>query len=138
MTVWPDILASRYRLGGRQVGAWLDCYGTAIEVVRRLGLCVEDQWALLRRDWLAGRIDAHTGLPSCWVRTADSRRLSEGDLLLYYGQHPWVAAVAHGHVWSADASLGAAYCLPVWRWRRVPAEVWRHDPARCASRAARH
>lgn len=135
---WADILRSRYRLGARRVGEQLDCLGTVLEVCRRIGICAPDPWADLRRKWLAGDIASTSGFPPCWFRRAEATDLREGDVLLFYSTHPWVAIVARSYVWSADADLGSAYARPADRWRRKPAEVWAHDPAACSQRPAGH
>lgn len=134
---WQDILRSRYRLGGRTAGVELDCLGTVLEGCRRLGLCLPDPWADIRRQWIAGHVEAACGFPPCWVRRAEPFDLREGDVLLFYGSHPWVAIVAHAHVWSADIELGSAYARPLFRWQKRPAEVWAHDPTACSPRPAR-
>jgi hypothetical protein len=134
---WQDILASRYRLGARRAGVELDCLGTVLEVCARLGICAPDPWADLRRRWIAGDVAAASGFPPCWFRRAEPVGLHEGDVLLFYSTHPWVAIVARGYVWSADADLGSAYARPADRWRRKPAEVWTHDPAACPQRSSR-
>lgn len=134
---WDDILRSRYRLGARQAGVELDCLGTVLEVAKRCGLCMPDPWPHIRRQWLEGDAATASGFPSCWVRSADVDGLRDGDVLLFYGAHPWVAIIAHSHVWSADAELGGAWRKPVVRWTKRPAEVWRHDPAACSPRPAR-
>jgi hypothetical protein len=130
--MWPDILASRYRLGGRSPGHALDCAGTVLEIARRIGLCIEDPWAQLCADWAAGRVEMSSALPHCWRRTEQGATMAHGDIALFYEQapaHPWVAIVAYGHVWSADARVGSPYGRRATLWTRQPDELWRHDPS---------
>ncbi len=139
--MWPDILSSRYRLGGRRPGVALDCLGTCAEIGARIHACVGDPWKQIHEDWLAGKIDASSALPKCRVRAEPGAALRHGDLLLFYPPapaHPWVAIVAFGHVWSADAKIGSPYGRRIDLWTRRPDEHWHHDPSLHSQGHPRH
>jgi hypothetical protein len=121
-----DILRSRFRIGGREPGRWLDCYGVAQVIAERRGMPLPDWWQQLREDWLRGRVNT-TGFGPAWRRVDCSLRdLRDGDVLVLWSAHQWVAIVHDGHVWSCSQEAGP-YCHPLTRWTRQPQEVWRHD-----------
>jgi cell wall-associated NlpC family hydrolase len=132
VTAWADILASRYRLGGRIVGEHLDCYGVTLAVAKRLGLCLADAWESVRRDWVLGTLEASTGFPQCWHALHKPQPLAHGDVLLWNCGMPHVGIVADGYLWSADRRLGSAYAKRIDQLTVQPLEVWRHDSTRCS------
>jgi hypothetical protein len=124
-----DVLRSSYELGAREPGRRLDCLGTVLVLAERMGLCAPDPWRSIRRSWIEGGLQCGSGFPPCWVRLTDTKApWRDGDVLLFFGRHPWSAIICNGHVWSADEDVGSVYCRPVSRWSKQPAEVWRHDP----------
>lgn len=130
-----DVLRTPYRLGGRELGKAGDCLLATIVGASRVCGCAPDPWASIRADWEAGRLQTSTGFPSCWFRQAEAVAMRDGDVLLFYGRHPWSAVVVNSHVYSADEEAGA-YCRPLVRWTKKPAEVWRHDPTAHQARPA--
>lgn len=120
-----DVLRSPYKLGGRIVGAELDCLGVVGEIARRRGLPPPDGWPSIRAAWERGELDAAGGFPFGWSRVSAPFTLQDGDVLVWFGPHPWCAIVHDGRVWSANAEVGSAYAVDLQRWRRPPAEVWR-------------
>lgn len=123
-----DILRTPYALGGRVVGASIDCLGVVGEVARRRGLPPPDGWPQIRQAWERGDLPSGTGFPAGWVRCLADGPLQDGDVLLFFGAHPWCAIVHRGLVVSASASVGSAYSVPLHRWKKAPAEVWRWCP----------
>lgn len=123
-----DVLMSAYALGGREPGRVIDCLGvTRVGAMRFCG-CGPDPWMDIQQAWRAGTLDVTTGFPPCWIRRTDGQAIENGDVLLFYGRHPWSAIVLDGHVYSADQEVGP-YCRPLSRWTKTPAEIWRHDQA---------
>lgn len=123
-----DLLHTPYVVGGRQVGVELDCLGVVGEIARRRGAAPPDGWVSIERAIADGNMKAATGFPAGWHRQADDEAIQNGDVLVYYGDHPWCAIVHDGYVWSASAKMGAVYRIPAHRWSKVPAEVWRWAP----------
>lgn len=125
-----DLLRLQYRLGGRGTDGTIDCLGITLRGAERLHGCAPDPWRAIARAWAAGELATRNGcFPPCWFRAADGEAVREGDVLLFFGAHPWAAFVLNQHVWSADADVGGPYCRPLCRWTKQPAEIWRHDPA---------
>lgn len=125
------LLGTPYRLGRRTPGVEIDCLGVTLELARRMfgEACAPDPWRAIFRAWSRGELQTSAGFPLCWFRPAEGVPIRDGDVLLFFGAHPWAAFVCNGHVWSADADIGSAYCRPLTRWTLKPGEVWRHDPA---------
>lgn len=123
-----DVLRTPYVLGGRVLGQAGDCLlATTTGAARTVG-CGPDPWPQIRAAWERGDLQTCTGFPQCWARMPAGTPLRDGDVLLFYGAHPWSAVVVNGHVYTADEQAGA-YCRPLTRWSKKPAEIWRHDPA---------
>lgn len=137
MTVTPDslrdLLRTPYRLGGREVGQGIDCLGTVLEIADRMGLPAIDPWANIAAAWTTGTLDTSSGFPAGWLRIAATATLQDGDVLLYFEQHPWSAIVCAGHVWTASENAGRVICVPLARWTQQPAEVWRHGRDRVSA-----
>lgn len=126
-TLASDLRRTPYLEGGRRVGHGIDCLGVVLEVAACLGLPAPDPWPQIEIAWRAGRLESCTGFPAGWRRLVPPPRPADwrqGDVLLYYGSHPWSAIMWEGHVWSAQPHVGV-YSRPVHRWRRTPAEHWR-------------
>jgi cell wall-associated NlpC family hydrolase len=125
-----DILSTPYVVGGRTPGVGIDCLGVVAEIARRRGVPAPDGWPSIEAAYRRGEID-HSGFPAGWVRVdapADPYVIRDGDVLLFYGTHPWCAIVHAGHVYSSSREHGSAYCVPGYRWKVQPAEVWRWQP----------
>lgn len=121
-----DILHTPYALGGREIGAGLDCLGVVNAIAARRGLPPPDGWPSIRAAWERGELATATGFPAGWRRQWHLGEFHDGDVLLYHGPgHPWAAIVHAGCVWSSSEDVGSAYCMPVSRWRRPPDELWR-------------
>ena len=121
------LLRTPYREGGRDVGLGIDCLGVVVEIARHLGLPLGDPWREIEAAWRNGTLDTASGFPAGWQRIGSRiEQLRDGDVLLFYGVHPWSAIVYNEHVWSADAQVGGVFCRPLSRWSANPAEVWRH------------
>jgi hypothetical protein len=123
-----DVLHTPYVLGGREIGAGLDCLGVVSIIARRRGLPPPDGWPSIRAAWERGELPTATGFPIGWRRQQPIRDLRDGDVLLYFGpEHPWSAIVHNGHVWSASPEVGGVFSMPASRWNRVPDELWRFE-----------
>lgn len=121
-----DILASRYKIGGRELGRFLDCYGVVKTLAERRGTPIPDWWQQLRRSWLDGRLDT-SGFGDGWHRVdCPLSEVRDGDVLILQGRHQGVAIVHAGHVWTSNETMGP-YARALCRWSQLPAEVWRHD-----------
>lgn len=117
------LLRTPYVLGGREVGKGIDCHGVVCEVAKWRGLPVPDGWQSIRSAWESGDLDAATGFPPGWSCVdADPR---DGDVMLYFDHHPWCAIVHQGNVLGASIDHGGPYCVPLYRWKRKPVELWR-------------
>lgn len=123
-----DVLRTPYVRGGRVLGKAGDCLFTTLTGAARTVGCSPDPWPQIRAAWERGDLQPSTGFPPCWSRLPAGAALRDGDVLLFYGAHPWSAVVVDGHVYTADEQVGA-YCRPLARWTKQPAEAWRHDPA---------
>lgn len=126
-----DVLRTPYVRGGRVLGKEGDCLLATLTGTQRTVHCGPDPWPAIRAAWERGDLQTCTGFPPCWSRMPAGTRLQslrDGDVLLFYGAHPWSAVVVDGHVYTADEQAGA-YCRPLARWNKQPAEIWRHDPA---------
>lgn len=123
-----DLLHTPYATGGRQVGVELDCLGVVGEIARRRGALPPDGWESIRIAIADGTLSAASGFPPGWKRQGDEVEIRDGDVLVYYGAHPWCAIVHGGYVWSASAKFRHPYRLPAHRWTKVPDEVWRWAP----------
>ena len=123
-----DILHTPYKLGGRAVGTGIDCLGVVGEIARRRGLPSPDGWPSIRDAWERGEIDSASGFPPGWRQVEPPCELCDHDVLLFFHPVPWCAIVDDGYVWSASHLQGSAYCVPAFRWRTVPSEVWRWSP----------
>ena len=120
-----DILHTPYKLGGRTVGAELDCLGVVGEIARRRGLPAPDGWPSIVRAVAHGQ--AATGFPIGWARVTPIPQLQDGDVLVLPGLHPGCAIVPEGRVWTARPEAGV-HAVPIERWAQTPSEVWRFCP----------
>jgi cell wall-associated NlpC family hydrolase len=80
-----DVLHTPYVLGGREIGAGLDCLGVVSIIARRRGLPPPDGWPSIRAAWERGELPTATGFPIGWRRQQPIRDLRDGDVLLYFG-----------------------------------------------------
>jgi len=120
-----DILRTPYKLGGRTVGAELDCLGVVGEIARRRGVPAPDGWPSILRAMANG--SAATGFPPGWVKVVPIPRLQDGDVLVLPGAHPGCAIVHDGRVFTARPEAGV-HAVAVHRWSQAPSEVWRFLP----------
>lgn len=118
--------ATPYEQAGRELGVKLDCLGVVLLRAEWMGLHLPDPWESLREEWKLGFVELASGFPPGWVRLAEGEALRDGDVLLFYSLHPWVAIVDAGYVWSAHDAVGV-YCRPAAKWVTKPAEHWRYD-----------
>lgn len=128
-----DILRTPYQLGGREVGAGIDCLGTVLAIADRIGLPAIDPWANIASAWQAGTLDTASGFPDGWFRIAATSTLEDGDVLLFFEHHPWAAIVCAGYVWTASENAGRVVCVSLARWTQQPAEVWRYGRDRVSA-----
>lgn len=117
-----DILRTPYRLGGRTVGAELDCLGVVGEIARRRGLPAPDGWPSILRAMAEG--SPASGFPAGWFRIAAGSPWQEGDVLVLPGVHPGCAIVHDGRIWTARPGAGV-HAVPIARWSQAPSQVWR-------------
>lgn len=130
MKYMRDILATPYVIGGRTPGIGLDCLGVVGEIARRRGVPAPDGWPSIEVAWRSGRFD-HSGFPTGWARIdagPEPYTIRDGDVMLFYGTHPWCAIVHDGYVYGSSSAHGGAFAVPSYRWRAQPAEVWRWSP----------
>lgn len=120
-----DLLATPYKLGGRTVGAELDCLGVVGEIARRRGLPAPDGWPSIVRAVAEGAVA--TGFPIGWARVTPIPQMQDGDVLVLPGLHPGCAIVHEGRVWTARPEAGV-HAVPIERWGQAPSEVWRFCP----------
>ncbi len=126
-----DILHTPYELGGRTVGVGIDCLGVVGAIAHRRGMAPPDGWPSIRAAWERGEIDSASGFPPGWTAVLEvpaPTQWCDGDVLLFQEPYPWCSIVDGGHVWSASHLQGSAYCVPLYRWRTMPTELWRWMP----------
>jgi len=123
-----DILHTPYELGGRTPGIGLDCLGVVGEIARRRGMAPPDGWPSIRDAWEHDEIEASTGFPPGWVKQDPVVGVEDGDVLLFFEPHAWCSIVDGGMLWSASHEQGSCFCMPLFRLRRKPIEVWRWQP----------
>ena len=128
-----ELLAMRYRLGGRGADGTIDCLGVVLAKAAELGidLPASDPWAIVCDQWQRGGLDAATGFPAGWRRLHGDElrgaltRPRDGDVWLLQHDHPGVGIIARGVFWSASARVGGVLALPPERVEPRPTEVWR-------------
>lgn len=126
-----DLLAMRYRLGGRGGDGTIDCLGVVLCVQRHLGRALGDVWATVGRQWIDGGADYAHGFPAGWRRLAGNDlaaalvRPCDGDVWLHRRRvgHDGVGCWWRGRYWSALPETGPV-SLDLSR-APAPTEVWR-------------
>jgi hypothetical protein len=117
------LLRTPYELGGRQIGAGIDCLGVVLFVLEQRGEGIPDPWETLARHYREpGQSPGDAGFPEGWRRGDPPFR--DGDVLLFFGEHHWSAIVHDGFVWSSHPSPGT-WSRPLNRFSKTPQEVWR-------------
>lgn len=119
------LLGTPYVESGREPGVGIDCLGVVLYLCTLKGLPAPDPWPQIQAAWRRGDLSTASGFPPGWSRVTDGA-ITEGDVLLFFGRHPWSAIVFDGYVWSAHPEVGTPYCRPLIRWLKKPAETWRY------------
>lgn len=119
-----ELLRTPFVRGGRELGArgGIDCYGVAIERLRRHGITLPDVWVAIADEWAAGNTTPTSCMPAGWHRV----RLApiDGDLVFLSADRLSIGVVEDGCVWTATESSGVVR-LPLHRvtidqvWRRA-------------------
>jgi len=121
-----NLLAMRWRLGGRGEDGTIDCYGVTRCKAAELGRPIGDCWDQVQRQWADGDIDAVTALPPEWLRVdAALAQIAPqtGDIWVVDGERPGVGIIDGGWLWTATRSAGVVLLDP--RRQSQPREVWR-------------
>lgn len=117
-----QLLGTRFVLGGRKVGAGIDCFGVVIELARTRGVEWPDPWRQLEEDWKAGRVAPGSGFPPGWAEVSDRPR--DDDVVLMGDDLSGFGYVLDGYVWTASPRAGV-HRLPIDRAAAAIRQTWR-------------